>query len=188
MEKKQAKRGQSGKTAPKKKSSSQKGRNTPKVFDPPYENPYKNVDPDQFKAILLLLDGQTIAQTAKVLGVADSTIKRWLYSDEAVALRFREAYEKEASRRIDAMRMNADSIAFDLYGILKEWIAELKKRKGKVSPKEIQQVLSHLSTSKYILKNKTEAESESARKKLLSGLEAYLEEKILETVSGGAGE
>ncbi|MBM9499686.1 helix-turn-helix domain-containing protein [Leptospira sp. 201903071] len=188
MEKKQAKRGQSGKTAPNKKSSSKQDRKVTKAFEPPYENPYKNVDPEQFKVILLLLDGQTIAQTAKVIGVADSTIKRWLYSEETVALRFREAYEKEAARRIDAMRMNADLIAFDLYGILKDWIAELKKRKGKVSSKEIQQVISHLSSSKYLLKNKTEAESESARKKLLSGLEAFLEEKILETISTGAGE
>ncbi|EKR89705.1 hypothetical protein LEP1GSC163_0166 [Leptospira santarosai str. CBC379] len=81
------------------------------------------------------------------------------------------------------MRLNADAIASDLYNVLKDWIFELKKKKGKLNPKEIQQVLSYLTNSKYLFKNKSEVESESSRKKILSGLESLLEEKLIEHIS-----
>ncbi|EMO25396.1 hypothetical protein LEP1GSC170_1249 [Leptospira interrogans serovar Bataviae str. HAI135] len=62
--------------------------------------------------------------------MAPSTIKRWLYSDEIVGRNFRNAYEKEAHVRIEAMRLNADTIASNLYCVFNDWVSELKKKKG----------------------------------------------------------
>ncbi|EKR57157.1 helix-turn-helix domain-containing protein [Leptospira interrogans] len=168
-----------------KRAKTGQNRKSPKraTFELPYDNPHKNINFEQFQAIFLLLDGATIKDTARQIAVSESTVKRWLYSDEPVGINFRSAYEKEAGQRIEAMRINADTIASDLYSVFNDWISKLKKKKGKLNPKEVQQVLSYLTNSKYLFKNKIEAEAESSRKKILSGLESLLEEKLIEHIS-----
>lgn len=140
-----------------------------------------SVSSQQYRAICFLIDGFTIVETAKELNIPPKTIHHWLYSDKPVGIKFQNAYKDETKRRIEALRIQSDSIAFDMYDILIDWIQFMKKRRGKLSPKEVSVVVSYLNNSHYLMKDETKAKEEKAREKILAGLEQFIEEKVLET-------
>ncbi|MBE7411389.1 MAG: helix-turn-helix domain-containing protein [Leptospiraceae bacterium] len=153
------------------------------LYDPNelIEVPFKSITPEQYKTICMLLDGFTLAQTGSALKIPVSTIQNWLYLKEAVAIKFQEAYLSEARRRMEIMRLNSDSIAFDMYDLLMDWIQYMKRRKGVFDAKEVAQITSYLKNSSYIMSDDTKAKEEKSREKILAGLESLIEEKVLES-------
>ncbi len=151
------------------------------LYDSGIKVPHENITTEQYKAMCMLIDGVTISKVALELKISPATVHNWLYSDRPASIRFQQAFKDETKRRMEAMRLQSDSIAFDMYNLIPDWIQVLKKKAGKFSPKEVSIIVTYLNSSQYLLKDDTKAKEEKAREKILAGLEQLIEEKTLES-------